>query len=171
MSGWSDEDKAKLKKLWTTKMSATDIGQTQLSIQRTKNAVLGQAKRMGLGEKPDRAPSAARNPKRGRKVEPVTRKAKTPPPKVTAPKPKRAPPVMINAPEKIKADPFSLCSRPPQGTGCKWPIGDPRTEDFHFCGRKPEIGAYCLEHAAKAYEPASTKRATTPARVYTRTRT
>jgi GcrA cell cycle regulator len=35
---------------------------------------------------------------------------------------------------------------------CRWPIGDPKEEDFHFCGKpifltKP----YCAEHCAQAY--------------------
>lgn len=170
MSKWSEGDKAKLKELWATKVSATDIGRTHLSIKRTKNAVLGQAKRMGLGEKETRAPNTRLKQSRGRKVEPVSRKPKAPKAAPVEKKAKPAPSVMINAPSKIKVDPFSLCTRPPQGSRCKWPIGDPGSDDFHFCGKKPEIGAYCLEHAAVAYEPASSKRGTRPARVYTRTR-
>lgn len=35
---------------------------------------------------------------------------------------------------------------------CHWPVGDPKREDFHFCGRpKPERGPYCGHHAALAY--------------------
>ena len=36
---------------------------------------------------------------------------------------------------------------------CKWPVGDPKHQDFHFCG-KPSL-PYCAEHAAVAYQPAS----------------
>ena len=37
---------------------------------------------------------------------------------------------------------------------CKWPIGDPATESFSFCGRRSdEDGPYCREHANIAYQP------------------
>ena len=42
---------------------------------------------------------------------------------------------------------------------CKWPVGDPKHQDFHFCGRPAQLGMpYCAEHAAIAYQPASKKR-------------
>ena len=35
---------------------------------------------------------------------------------------------------------------------CRWPIDDPKDENFHFCGRKIRMGqTYCEEHAAMAY--------------------
>lgn len=35
---------------------------------------------------------------------------------------------------------------------CCWPIGDPGTKDFHFCGAKAISGKpYCLEHVQVAY--------------------
>ena len=35
---------------------------------------------------------------------------------------------------------------------CRWPIGDPRTPDFHFCAQ-PKFGglSYCEAHARRAY--------------------
>lgn len=35
---------------------------------------------------------------------------------------------------------------------CKWPIGDPLTPDFYFCGQQAEDGQpYCEFHARRAY--------------------
>lgn len=35
---------------------------------------------------------------------------------------------------------------------CRWPIGDPKHEDFRFCGRQVYPGKpYCLDHCAQAY--------------------
>ncbi len=35
---------------------------------------------------------------------------------------------------------------------CRWPLGDPKDDNFHFCGKKVRIGqTYCEEHAALAY--------------------
>ncbi|MGB0411116.1 MAG: GcrA family cell cycle regulator [Pikeienuella sp.] len=42
---------------------------------------------------------------------------------------------------------------------CKWPIGDPATEDFFFCGLACAPGKpYCEEHVAVAFQPMSSRR-------------
>ncbi|NHO32530.1 GcrA family cell cycle regulator [Acetobacter fallax] len=39
-----------------------------------------------------------------------------------------------------------------RGPSCCWPLGDPGTPEFHFCGATPLPGKpYCAEHAALAY--------------------
>ena len=41
---------------------------------------------------------------------------------------------------------------------CRWPLGDPKDENFHFCGKKVRIGqTYCDEHANIAYVKANKK--------------
>ena len=41
---------------------------------------------------------------------------------------------------------------------CKWPIGDPGTPDFHFCGQETVAnGPYCAEHHGRAYLPSKKK--------------
>ena len=38
---------------------------------------------------------------------------------------------------------------------CKWPIGDPKKPDFHFCGKAVDVAVtYCPKHRAKAYTAA-----------------
>ena len=42
---------------------------------------------------------------------------------------------------------------------CKWPVGDPKHQDFHFCGKPSHAGLpYCGEHAQVAYQPPKAKR-------------
>ncbi|MDG1210077.1 MAG: GcrA family cell cycle regulator, partial [Paracoccaceae bacterium] len=42
---------------------------------------------------------------------------------------------------------------------CKWPIGDPATEDFYFCGLGCAPGKpYCDAHVAVAFQPMSSRR-------------
>ena len=43
---------------------------------------------------------------------------------------------------------------------CKWPIGDPASDGFTFCGRRSERegGPYCTEHARVAYQPQQQKK-------------
>ena len=42
---------------------------------------------------------------------------------------------------------------------CKWPVGDPATDDFWFCGLPSVPGKpYCETHVAVAFQPMSTRR-------------
>lgn len=42
---------------------------------------------------------------------------------------------------------------------CKWPIGDPATEDFWFCGLPVQAGKpYCEAHVNVAFQPMSSRR-------------
>jgi GcrA cell cycle regulator len=42
---------------------------------------------------------------------------------------------------------------------CKWPIGDPATEDFWFCGLAAQPGKpYCEAHVGVAFQPMSARR-------------
>ena len=42
---------------------------------------------------------------------------------------------------------------------CKWPIGDPATEEFWFCGHPVQPGKpYCEAHVGVAFQPMSSRR-------------
>ena len=42
---------------------------------------------------------------------------------------------------------------------CKWPVGDPATEDFWFCGLPVQPGKpYCEAHVGVAFQPMSARR-------------
>jgi GcrA cell cycle regulator len=42
---------------------------------------------------------------------------------------------------------------------CKWPIGDPATDDFWFCGLGTQPGKpYCEAHVGVAFQPMSSRR-------------
>ncbi|MDF0602222.1 GcrA family cell cycle regulator [Psychromarinibacter sp. C21-152] len=42
---------------------------------------------------------------------------------------------------------------------CKWPIGDPATDDFWFCGLSVQAGKpYCEAHVSVAFQPMSARR-------------
>jgi GcrA cell cycle regulator len=42
---------------------------------------------------------------------------------------------------------------------CKWPVGDPATEDFWFCGLSVQQGKpYCEAHVGVAFQPMSSRR-------------
>jgi GcrA cell cycle regulator len=38
---------------------------------------------------------------------------------------------------------------------CRWPFGDPRSADFHFCGQRKKDGSpYCDDHLRHAFQAA-----------------
>ncbi|MFD0858577.1 GcrA family cell cycle regulator [Roseovarius aquimarinus] len=42
---------------------------------------------------------------------------------------------------------------------CKWPVGDPATDDFWFCGLPTQAGKpYCEAHVGVAFQPMSSRR-------------
>ena len=42
---------------------------------------------------------------------------------------------------------------------CKWPVGDPATDDFWFCGLPTQTGKpYCEAHVGVAFQPMSNRR-------------
>ena len=42
---------------------------------------------------------------------------------------------------------------------CKWPVGDPATPDFWFCGLPVQTGKpYCEAHVGVAFQPMSSRR-------------
>jgi GcrA cell cycle regulator len=42
---------------------------------------------------------------------------------------------------------------------CHWPVGDPGSTDFFFCGGEASEGSpYCTYHSRVAYQPASDRR-------------
>lgn len=37
---------------------------------------------------------------------------------------------------------------------CRWPLGDPRQEGFHFCGAQQVLGRpYCIQHWQLSFVP------------------
>ena len=46
------------------------------------------------------------------------------------------------------------------GPVCQWPVGDPRSPSFHFCGEPAVAGKpYCASHCATAYTRGSQRAA------------
>jgi len=146
---WSSERIEQLRSLWQEGLSASQIAVSLGGI--TRNAVIGKAHRLGLTGRP--------SPIKNRPVG------------IARPRPPRRPRVEVAAPRVVAtaAAPRRVEVAPAQievedGPGatiltltdriCKWPIGDPRHPDFHFCGRASAEGLpYCVEHARRAYQP------------------
>ncbi|HRD77416.1 MAG TPA: GcrA family cell cycle regulator [Hyphomicrobiaceae bacterium] len=46
-----------------------------------------------------------------------------------------------------------------EANDCRWPIGDPREANFHFCGAQKVLGRpYCMEHWTLSFDATKTRR-------------
>jgi GcrA cell cycle regulator len=168
---WTDERVELLRKLWSDGLSASQIAAQLGGVSR--NAVIGKVHRLKLSSR-GRATAA---PVRQKKTVHAPSAVKQAP---RAAAPMRAMPVSIGAtalqtqfdvepavarhvvravenvvvPISRRLQLIQLSERT-----CKWPNGDPLTEDFNFCGNEAaDSGPYCAYHSRIAFQPASERR-------------
>ncbi|WP_374574650.1 GcrA family cell cycle regulator [Phenylobacterium sp.] len=156
--GWTDERVETLKKLWQDGLSASQIAKQLGGV--TRNAVIGKVHRLGLSgraapSKPARPAFKAPRPHRPAAAAPSA-------PRRIA-EPRTAQPVATATPTPspvryVDETPGSATVLTLGAHMCKWPIGDPASDEFTFCGRRASEGPYCVEHARVAYQPAQTKK-------------
>jgi GcrA cell cycle regulator len=156
---WTDERVELLKKLWADGLSASQIAGRLGGV--TRNAVIGKVHRLGLSGRATSSRSSA--PRRNH----VPRQHRAP--SLTfgtrgnlALKPSYeaeyeaapAPVEELVIPLHERASILTL-----KESMCRWPIGDPSEDEFHFCGRK-KVGTlpYCEHHARMAYQPVQSRR-------------
>jgi GcrA cell cycle regulator len=137
---WTEERVELLKKLWAEGLSASQIARTMGEV--TRNAVIGKVHRLGLS---GRATTGRSNrPRRAALPKPM-------------PKPVVAEPEVIEEATLDNGDFATVMTL--SSTMCRWPIGDPGSSDFHFCGNSTEAGSpYCEAHVRQAYQPAQSRR-------------
>lgn len=161
--GWTDERVETLKKLWQDGLSASQIAKQLGGV--TRNAVIGKVHRLGLSGRATPSKPARPAFKAPRQQRPAAA-APSAPRKIA--EPVAVQPVEPTAPAPVSAQPSpARFVEEAPGTAtvltlgahmCKWPIGDPSSEGFTFCGRRVHEGPYCNEHARIAYQPAQTKK-------------
>ena len=149
--GWTDERVDTLKKLWLDGLSASQIAKQLGGV--TRNAVIGKVHRLGLSGRA--APSqptrpAFKAPRAARVVAPAP--AAAPQRRVVEARTPMAPSLAAVARQEA---PGSATVLTLGAHMCKWPIGDPATDGFTFCGRGigGSEGPYCHDHAQIAYQP------------------
>ena len=165
---WTDERVELLRKLWSEGLSASQIA-TQLGGV-SRNAVIGKVHRLKLSSR-GRATSAQPRAKKpvatgGASVRVQTRPTRTIAATVGATALAAqfdAEPVarQVLRPAEDVVIPMSRNLSLLQLTErtCKWPNGDPLSEEFSFCGNEAgETGPYCGYHSKVAYQPASERR-------------
>ncbi|MFG1403146.1 GcrA family cell cycle regulator [Xanthobacter sediminis] len=164
---WNDERVELLKKLWSEGLSASQIANELGDI--TRNAVIGKVHRLGLSGRAKSSASAVR-PQRPNRPESPRDQTRPQRPMVQGNTalaaeiddlPEEAP---APAPKPVASDNVvSLGQRCTimnlTESTCRWPVGEPGTESFYFCGGKSNPGMpYCTQHARIAYQPVQDRR-------------
>ncbi|HET9903609.1 MAG TPA: GcrA family cell cycle regulator [Xanthobacteraceae bacterium] len=167
---WTDERVEQLKKLWADGLSASQIANELGGI--TRNAVIGKVHRLGLSGRAKTPSSSAPRPRKPRAAAPF--RASRP---VTHGNTAlaRQPYAFLEMEAEAEPEPEILDNVVPIGQRCSilqlsdatchWPIGDPSSPDFFFCGGKTVAGLpYCGYHCRVAYQPVERRRDRRPPR-------
>ena len=151
---WTEERVALLRKLWTEEFSASRIAAELGGVSRS--AVIGKMHRLGLCGRGKPTWSAKRQPKT-RLPRSERQACRT----VGNTALKMRPEMLEEALVETGPQPFESIVVPiarkltieklTEHT-CKWPIGDPGHQEFHFCGHDSlDAMPYCRYHARLAY--------------------
>ena len=182
---WTDDRVEVLKKMWGEGKSASQIAKELGGV--TRNAVIGKVHRLGLSNRSGGASPAKAAPKEKAPAKPKApekpkvaatepeAKSNTLAPAKIIPRPKLVvtagqplppqPSANEISPEALatvrevekKAKKLSVMELTERT--CKWPVGDPATEDFWFCGLPVQQGKpYCEAHVGVAFQPMSARR-------------
>ncbi|AWN50347.1 GcrA family cell cycle regulator [Methylobacterium sp. 17Sr1-1] len=154
---WTKERVELLKRLWSDGRSASQIAAEIGGVSR--NAVIGKVHRLGLAGRVVKANGTAPAGGRRPRIEGESAAGETP--SVVAP----APPALALYQTASPADTTAL----PESARvtimelrefmCRWPMGDPSTPDFRFCGDRAITGLpYCTHHSRIAYQPAAERK-------------
>lgn len=184
---WTDERVDLLKKLWGEGKSASRIAKELGGV--TRNAVIGKVHRLGLSNrtsggdkvpkpktekesiaaKTQPEPQAAKpEPDRTPVAPQPTVLSKPPSPTQIVPAEKRLPPqpnvneispAALASHREVRKKALRLSLMELTERTCKWPFGDPASDDFWFCGLPVEPGkCYCKPCAEVAYQSAPARR-------------
>jgi GcrA cell cycle regulator len=169
---WTDERVERLKKLWADGLSASQIAAQLGGVSR--NAVIGKVHRLNL---PGRAKSGGQASVRTKRTTAAPRA-----PNYAGRTSAQATRSMsrssggaqlkedldVVAVEEIDTRPMEDVVVPISRRlslvelserTCKWPVGDPLQEGFHFCGNDSgDASPYCGYHAKMAFQPSSERK-------------
>lgn len=172
--GWDSAALKKLKALTGKGLSTSEIGKR---LGMSKNAIVGKLNRLGWNAKAGGTSAAeekitdtkkvaqkkapVKKPESAKKT--ITKKtetkptAKKPVTKVVAPKEttkkidSKTDAKNLAVHQRIIQHSLEMANLKPNQ--CRWPIGDPDSEHFHFCGETVFVGKpYCYEHCKQAYQ-------------------
>ncbi len=136
---WTDERVKLLKKLWGEGKTAAEIAKALGGV--TRNAVIGKAHRLKLS---NRISPIQQNERKEERVPEIK-------------KPLKVKSVVVAKPANMSFKGLKMIEL--KERMCRWPSGDPKEENFSFCGCTSVPGLpYCEEHARVAYQVPSRSR-------------
>ena len=155
---WTDERVELLKKLWAEGLSASQIAAELGGI--TRNAVIGKVHRLGLSGRAKSSSSGAARPRKARSSGMM---------RVQRPSMRGNTALAHAYDHDIEPEPELIENIIPLGQRrtileltedtCRWPIGDPGSPEFFFCGGHTlESLPYCAYHSRVAYQPVNDRR-------------
>ncbi len=164
---WTDERVELLRKLWLEGLSASQIAH-ELANGITRNAVICKVHRLGLSGRVKAASPASSRP-RIKTMRPAhTRTA----PILRGNTALALRPQTIEMPQPIEEVVIPISEMVTimelKEAMCRWPVGDPTSAEFRFCGAKrTAAGAspYCPYHSRIAYQPLPERRRERRARI------
>jgi GcrA cell cycle regulator len=165
---WTDERVEQLRQAWTEGKSASQIANL-LGHGITRNAVIGKVHRLGLAGRAKPPGAAPAHPRPSQAHEGGRAHA----PRLT-PQPAAR---IVRGATALAVQPQALAAAEPQEIQsvvvpmsvrvtivelkeamCRWPLGDPTSPEFRYCGSPTHAGPYCPYHCGLAYQPADARR-------------
>ncbi len=157
---WTDERVELLKKLWGEGLSASQIAGRLGGV--TRNAVIGKVHRLGLSGRATTTRMKSTRPRaRANTVKRISKPRFT---QVGNP--------ALRSLYQSEGEPFAIPAEEVEipvserkslqdltENSCRWPIGDPQSDDFHFCNKERVPGLpYCESHCRRAFQPPQARR-------------
>lgn len=178
---WTEDMVDLLKRRWREGMNAREIAMELGGVSR--NAVIGKVFRLGLSNPTIIAPKPQEEAKTVDKTKAAAPKTKKQAAPAKNAKPAAAPSssarrkiIPADQPLPPQPNPNEIAPEALETAGkvekkakriklmeltkrtCKWPIGDPATEDFWFCGHPVQVGKpYCEAHVGVAFQPMTSR--------------
>jgi GcrA cell cycle regulator len=131
LSIWTDERIEKLTELWKDGWSASQIAKV---VGGTRGGVLGKIHRLHLPSRPKKLPMLT---PRIRRVK-IASYRQLP---------------FLHTEAIVPTEPRKVTLLELEENMCRWPLGDPKSEAFRYCGldKHPDHISYCVGHAALSY--------------------
>jgi len=165
---WTDEKVEQLKLHWMEGKTASQIA-SLLGHGVSRNAVIGKVHRLGLAGRAKSPNSGGARPRRTAQS-PNAHRAAAPRMSQAAPRLTRGATALAIAPEALSETDPQVCESVVvpmslrvtivelKEAMCRWPLGDPATSEFRYCGSLAASGPYCAYHGGLAYQPAQERR-------------
>lgn len=173
---WTDERVETLKKMWLDGQSASQIASELGGV--TRNAVIGKVHRLGLARGAKSTSSAPVRPRKPAATHGVSTSSQRHYSAPAAPRTiARGNTALATAVARLPSAEVAVDLRPVEEVvipmsarvtimelrenTCRWPLGDPTSSEFRFCGNATGgagCGPYCAYHSSIAYQPSHDRR-------------